>query len=322
MSQDEAVRSTNDDAASCKRSAVQLGYWTDPYLQYFVRATERKPPEINRGYYARVAAIRYLIHQFIKVNQRQCQVVNLGAGFDTQYWNLCDEVLTPSVWVDVDFDAITGAKIHYIKGRRQLSERLTSPVYTRTDLHSTGYHILGADLRSADDLMSKLRTECGIDCAQPTAFIAECVLVYMPAVDSTKLVRTIADTFNAAFFVSYEQVNMKDRFGQVMIENLQQRGCSLAGVEHCTSLDTQRARFLSTGWSSSDAMNMLDVYKSLPQTDVQRVERLEMLDDYDSLAQLFEHYCVTWACKDKSTPPSSSLLQALSLRLSPLTDQT
>lgn len=39
----------------------------------------------------------------------------------------------------------------------------------------------------------------------------------------------------------YIQVNMSDRFGQVMIENLQRRQCSLAGVEICQSLDTQVA---------------------------------------------------------------------------------
>lgn len=32
------------------RFASSKGYWTDPYLQYFVRQTgERKAPEINRG---------------------------------------------------------------------------------------------------------------------------------------------------------------------------------------------------------------------------------------------------------------------------------
>jgi len=38
------------------------------------------------------------------------------------------------------------------------------------------------------------------------------------------------------------QVNMSDRFGKVMIDNLEARGCGLSGVEHCLSLDTQKAR--------------------------------------------------------------------------------
>lgn len=65
---DEAVRSTNDDASHCKRFAVQLGYWTDPYLPLLVRSTERKTPEINRGYFARVIGITNIIEKFIKVS--------------------------------------------------------------------------------------------------------------------------------------------------------------------------------------------------------------------------------------------------------------
>jgi len=65
---DEAVRATNDDAASCKRSAVQIGYWNDPYIQYVTKASERKPPEISRGYYARVKGVQGLVSQFLEVS--------------------------------------------------------------------------------------------------------------------------------------------------------------------------------------------------------------------------------------------------------------
>ena len=67
MSADDAIRATNDDAAACKRFAVQKQYWMDPYIIYFVRNSERKAPEINRGYYARVCAVRTLLKKFINV---------------------------------------------------------------------------------------------------------------------------------------------------------------------------------------------------------------------------------------------------------------
>lgn len=38
---------------------------------------------------------------------------------------------------------------------------------------------------------------------------------------------------------SLPEVNMADRFGQIMIENLQRRQCNLAGVEVCRSLESQ-----------------------------------------------------------------------------------
>lgn len=48
------------------------------------------------------------------------------------------------------------------------------------------------------------------------------------------------------------QVNMDDRFGQIMIENLRRRQCDLAGVEPCKSLESQvraEAGVLSHPWS-------------------------------------------------------------------------
>ena len=43
-------------------------------------------------------------------------------------------------------------------------------------------------------------------------------------------------------FKSLFQVNMGDRFGQVMIDNLKMRDCYLLGVAACASLATQKER--------------------------------------------------------------------------------
>ena len=68
MSADQAVIGTNDDASSCKRFAVDKGYWVDPYISLFMqKSSSRKAPEINRGYYARVTSIQIIIEKFIKV---------------------------------------------------------------------------------------------------------------------------------------------------------------------------------------------------------------------------------------------------------------
>lgn len=64
---DEAVMSTNDEATCSKKYAVSLGYWRDPYINLICRQSVRKTPEISRGYFARVFAVRSLVEQFIKV---------------------------------------------------------------------------------------------------------------------------------------------------------------------------------------------------------------------------------------------------------------
>ena len=56
------------DVAFSLLAAVRLGYWKDPYLPSLVRSAERRTPEINRGYFARVRSIDSLIQQFLSVS--------------------------------------------------------------------------------------------------------------------------------------------------------------------------------------------------------------------------------------------------------------
>ncbi|CAI9537551.1 unnamed protein product [Staurois parvus] len=301
---DEAVRGTCDDASICKRFAVSVGYWKDPYIQYFVRqAKERKAPEINRGYYARVQGVGQLLRAFLKRTECNCQVINLGAGLDTTFWRLKDENLLPKKYFEVDFPAIVARKLYNIKSKPPLSKPIMethngdSLLIDAHSLDSSRYSIIGADLRNLKDMEEKLK-KVGMDPQLPTLLVAECVLVYMTPEKSANLLRWAADTFPTAMFVNYEQVNMADRFGQIMVENLQRRQCNLAGVEACQSLQSQIDRLLSNGWEAADALDMIRVYGSLPQNDVARIEKLEFLDEKELLEQLLLHYCITWGTKD------------------------
>uniref|UniRef100_A0A674D473 Leucine carboxyl methyltransferase 1 n=1 Tax=Salmo trutta TaxID=8032 RepID=A0A674D473_SALTR len=287
------------------RYATSKGYWTDPYVQYFVRSVgERKAPEINRGYYARVQGMNHLLDAFLRKTKCDCQIVNLGAGLDTTFWRLKDENLMPRKYFEVDFPMIAARKIHNIKTKPPLSKPLIETHSTDSllldghSLDSDRYCIIGADLRDIPGLDDKLK-KFHLNPELPTLFLSECVLVYMTPDQSSKLVNWASVTFHTAMFVNYEQVNMLDRFGQVMIENLQRRQCNLAGVEVCQSLESQKERFLKTGWENADALDMMTVYSVIPQDDVARIERLEFLDEKELLQQLLQHYSICWATKDK-----------------------
>ncbi|XP_061665910.1 leucine carboxyl methyltransferase 1 isoform X3 [Syngnathoides biaculeatus] len=293
---DEAVRATCDDATTCKRYAISKGYWKDPYIQYFVRSVgERKAPEINRGYYGRVKGVNYLLDAFIKKTECDCQVINLGAGLDTTFWRLKDEDLLPKKYFEVDFSTVVARKIHYIKTKPHLSKPIIETHSTDSlllDAHSLDsdrYCIIGADLRDIATLDEKVK-KFHLNPELPTLLLSECVLVYMTPAQSSSLVHWAADTFHTAMFINYEQV---------MIENLQRRQCTLAGVEVCRSLDSQKDRFLRSGWEHANALDMVAVYSMLPQEDVARIERLEFLDEKELLQQLLQHYSICWATKDK-----------------------
>jgi [phosphatase 2A protein]-leucine-carboxy methyltransferase len=100
---------------------------------------------------------------------------------------------------------------------------------------------VGVDLRSVDEVANKLK-QSDVDFKTPTIFIAECVLVYIETLNCNNLLKWLSTNFSSAAFINYEQVNMNDRFGEVMLSNLRARGCNLAGVESCTSLETQISR--------------------------------------------------------------------------------
>ncbi|KAK8748734.1 hypothetical protein OTU49_015964 [Cherax quadricarinatus] len=298
---DEAVIATNDDAASCKRCAVALGYWHDRYISYFVRSTDRKAPEINRGYFARAVAIKILVDKFIEVNNGNCQIVNIGAGFDTLYWRLIDEGKSVKGFVELDFPGVTSRKCLYIQRTKQLLQAVSDEDYdvklNRHNLHGHTYKLAGVDLRNISEVEAKIK-ESDLEYSLPTLFLAECVLVYMTIHRSSQLLKWIAENFKSAFFINYEMVNLGDRFGDVMLSNLHLRGCDLAGAEACQSTETQRKRFLDAGWAGADSYDMLGIWARLPPEEIARVTQIELLDEQELLNQLFSHYAITTAWTD------------------------
>jgi len=303
MSSDDGVIGTNDDAASCKRYAVEKGYWHDPFISQLVQknSSSRKAPEISRGYYARVTGIKILVENFLRVTSGNCQIVNLGAGFDTLFWRLHEGNIAPKCFVEVDYEQVTTRKCHQIKSKSVLLNALSAEdseiVMNKSEIHSGCYHLVSANLTNVGTLEAKL-TSCGLDKSLPTLFIAECVLVYNETEITNKIIKYIADSFPTTFFVNYEQVNMTDGFGEVMMQNLKARDCLLRGVSACISVETQLNRFLTNGWTGGDCLDMKTLYRCLPQQDLQRIERIEMLDERELLDQLLYHYCIAWAYKD------------------------
>ena len=113
----------------------------------------------------------------------------------------------------------------------------------------------------------------------------------MDPIKSETMLSYFTSQFDKLMSISYEQVNLNDRFGQVMLNNLTSRGCGLAGYDACESVQTQQERFLNCGFQESKCELMSDIYESLPgRTDI---EKLEFLDDVDIFKQLLQHYSIT-----------------------------
>lgn len=307
---DEGVMATNDSASVCKRSCVSLGYFEDPFVECFSRGhLERKPPEINRGYYARVATVTHLVQQFIEScvrSKKQVQIINIGAGFDTLYWRLKSlyKVTNLNSFVEIDLPGVTARKVLSIRRKSKLLEYLGEDIKCNSsELHSNCYHLISFDLRTIstsanapNEFKNKLITQCGMDVNLPTIILSECVLVYLDNSSSSSVLRWLTDTFKAIFLINYEQVNLDDKFGEVMLENLHSMHADLLGLENCKSLKSQEGRLISNGFSNAAAWDMSSIYhKFLPRAEIERIEKIEFLDEKDLLEQLLNHYCIALA---------------------------
>lgn len=100
-------------------------------------------------------------------------------------------------------------------------------------------------------------------------------------------------------------VDPYDPFGQVMLENLKERGCDLLGIEACSSLEAQKERLQNQLSQTSEAdkdknmkvdvegHTMTTVYNQLlGKADKARIERIEIFDEFEEWDMLQSHYCL------------------------------
>lgn len=252
----------------------------------------------------RTTALDRLVNIFLlstPPTQRK-QIISFGAGSDTRYFRLRQslpaDVLRNLVYHEIDFAAVTTPKIASILRNKLLpSQEITAVDEAAGSLAADGsYYIHPLDLRS-------LRPGCepptGVELKDiPTLFLSECCLIYLSPEEADDIVRWTTTDFSASVGMAvYEPIGGEDAFGKVMIQNLAARGIVLKTLKRYSTLERQRLRFRTLGYTTRQ--EAADVYyiseNWVADEEKERIARLEMLDEVEEWRMLARHYCVAWA---------------------------
>lgn len=305
-------------------------------------------PIIRRGTHARVLAVDRAIISFLNMQlatSDECrQIVILGSGRDTTYLRYrfghlnttCSQKLRqdgivrwyeidhPSVITQKAFDWLPGcvpkdhdyqrtAITHPDANNESYVISISSKDNTNERQHKSSYHLIGHDLRkSPSDLFDLIsHPQHAYDTSIPTLFILECVVMYLPDDASRELLRYISSSVSEQAFaavVLYDPVPNHDRFGEVMLMNLEKAGIILnerkrrqqveedepmLSLETTRTVSDQLSKMIQCGFTTAVGCDMLNAYNYglIPMQDVRHASRCEMLDELEEFNLLMQHYC-------------------------------
>ena len=332
------VQATNDEATLSKASAVARGYFPDPHLAAFAAGAPARTALVNRCYHARVSAVRAVLRGFLAEAANaapggRVQVVSLGAGFGTDgFLALREGWGGPGLrWYDCDFLPLARRKAGAIRASPELRSLLRLPDEAaarsgdagdadvggspRVLSSKTGYCLLGLDLRDLKAAEAALRDHGELDFGCPTLLLSECVLNYLTRRQCERVLAWAVRRFARAVFLSYDQMRLRDAFGQAMAGCLRSRGSPLQGLEgglrgpdsdaaadnavetEESALRALQERLERQGWCACGAASMSYVCRSwLPVVDssFRQAQALEAFDEFEEWDIQCSHYGLTW----------------------------
>ncbi|XP_071040531.1 tRNA wybutosine-synthesizing protein 4 isoform X3 [Parasteatoda tepidariorum] len=299
------VQATNDSSIVSKLSASKSGYYEDPYLIMFVDREQKRSSIINRGYYIRFKAIEMVFESWFSLMSSlqfpKSQIISLGAGFDTSYFRLKHyKKLPPNCrYIEVDFFPVMSRKKYCIeKNISKISnfELFFDLAEDKIVASNEEYSMLGIDLRNTSELEKTLKC-LDVDFTSPTLFLSECAVTYMDTKSSDGLIKWIQKHFPNSAFVAYEQVYPYDGFGIVMRKHFDILGCPLKSLTSFPSKEAQLDRYSKMGWSSCSSLLMSDFFNGFSHKETERIQSLDVFDEYEMWHEKCHHYILLWACQ-------------------------
>ena len=299
MSEIEGVQSTSNDALKTKISCVISNYYKDPFILYMEPGSNHKKflPLINRGTYCRVFAINTKLHELIN-NFRKIEkdskinIIILGSGFDTTYFNLMSEGYSNIEVYEFDYKEIIDKKLKYISKAKPLVEIINK--------NKNNYHLINCDITNKK-LFSESLNNIKIGENDLTVVICECLLVYIEENVTLEMLSCLTNKFDNLYILEYDLIGPDDPFGKEMVDNLKTRDIHLKGFNEVKNINDQENRLKKANFEDINIVDMYHIYfKVLPLEERKRIERLELMDEFEELNLLQKHACFGFASKCKN----------------------
>ena len=301
MSEVEGVQSTSNDALKTKISCVLCNYYKDPFILFMEPGMNHRKflPLINRGTYCRVFAINSKLHEILDNHKKleefkdsKINIIILGSGFDTTYFNLMSEGYNNIEFYEYDYKKIIDQKIQYISKFKQLSEIVKK--------NKNNYHLIDCDITNKK-LFSESLNQIKSSEKDITIVICECLLVYIDRDITINMLSSINERFDNTYILEYDLIGPDDPFGKEMVDNLRTRNINLRGFNDVKNVKDQIERLKEAKFEDVNIVDMYYVYfKLLPVEDRKRIERLELMDEFEELNLLQKHACFGYASKCKN----------------------
>ncbi|CAG9583519.1 putative leucine carboxyl methyltransferase [Leishmania major strain Friedlin] len=292
-----ALIQTAHDACSRKVHCVRKGYLNDPFVSFFEKDhTIVNSPLMNRGTWLRTTAFENCVRGFATAAGQPIQVINFGAGMDTLYFRLkhSDPQFPVQKFMELDLADLVAEKERIIKRHSEMHSLVGSQ-----------YVLVSCDLYDAKGVAKALKEH--LHGGTPTIMIAEMVFVYIEGSVTTNLLRTVMSDViepgTKTMLVTYDAIQPFDRFGKVMVENLQHFGADFKGIGDFPTPEAHAGRCSELGFKAVKSVTMKNLYLGVPRQIQIRLNKLEMIDDWEEWNLMHEHYCFVVASTEDAPLP-------------------
>lgn len=175
----------------------------------------------------------------------------------------------------------------------------------------TTYCFHPLDLRHLTKLQTPFR---GLRFDIPTLIISECCLCYLEVESSNEIINWFTSKIPSIALVFYEPIGVDDPFGQMMVSNLAARNITMPSVQVYETLSDQKSRLAELGFTNEEggqgAESIEQIWeKWISESEKERVDALEGLDEVEEWQMLARHYAIAWGWRGKLGLEGLSSLQ-------------